>query len=101
MLCPPERRDNPQVLASGLSPLQVNKLWYNYFIQTLSVYTLNSVKYFVLKFAIFGKGGIFFSSLELPKYLNQPHDIKLWDGVFRSKIIPKLELSENLTVPPL
>ena len=32
MACPPVRGDNPRALASGLSPAQVGKPWYNYFI---------------------------------------------------------------------
>ena len=58
MVCPPVRGDNPRVLASGLSPLQADKSWYNYFIPRSSVKTLLSMKYFVLMFAIFGKDGI-------------------------------------------
>ena len=58
MVCPPVRGDNPKALASGLFPAQVGKPWYNYFISS-SVYFL-SMKYFVLKFMISGKGGTFF-----------------------------------------
>ena len=32
MVCPPVRGDNPRALASGLSPVQADKPWYNYFI---------------------------------------------------------------------
>ena len=31
-VCPPVRGDNPLDLASGLSPVQADKPWYNYFI---------------------------------------------------------------------
>ena len=44
-------------LRSGLSSVQVVKPWYNYFIPPSSQYTLFSMKYFVLKFAISDKGG--------------------------------------------
>ena len=37
MVCLPVRGDNPRALASGLSPAQADKLWYNYFIPPLSV----------------------------------------------------------------
>ena len=30
MVCPPVRGDNPQAFTSGLSPVQADKLWYNY-----------------------------------------------------------------------
>ena len=56
MVCPPVRGDNPRALASGLSPGQADKLWYNYSIPPSFVQTLLSMKYLVLKFAIFGKG---------------------------------------------
>ena len=39
---PPVRGDNPRALASGVSPVQADKPWYN----------LISMKYFMLKFAI-------------------------------------------------
>ena len=39
MVCPAVRRDNPRALASRLSPVQVDKPWYNYFILPSSVYT--------------------------------------------------------------
>ena len=32
MVCSPVRGVNPRALASGLSPVQADKLWYNYFI---------------------------------------------------------------------
>ena len=37
MGCPPVRRDNPRALASGLSYVQVDNPWYNYFISPTSV----------------------------------------------------------------
>ena len=58
MVCLPVRGDNPQALANGLSPIHVDTPWYNYFIPPLSVQTLFSMKYFVLKFAISGNGSI-------------------------------------------
>ena len=30
MVCPPVREENPRALASGLSPVQADKPWYNY-----------------------------------------------------------------------
>ena len=36
MVCPPIRGDDPRALASGLSPVQADKPWYNYFIPSLS-----------------------------------------------------------------
>ena len=36
-VCPTVRGDNPRALASGLSPVQVDKPWNNYFIPPLSV----------------------------------------------------------------
>ena len=32
MICPPVREDNQRALASGLSSVQVDRPWYNYFI---------------------------------------------------------------------
>ena len=58
MVCPPVRGDNPRALASGLSPVQADEPWYNYFIPLSSMWTLLRMKYFVLKFAITGKCGI-------------------------------------------
>ena len=49
MGCPPVRRDNPRALASGLSYVQVDNPWYNYFIPPTSVETLHITSYFVLK----------------------------------------------------
>ena len=49
MGCPPVREDNPRALASGLSYVQAGNPWYNYFIPPLSVQTLHSTGYFVLK----------------------------------------------------
>ena len=37
MGCPPVREDNPQALASGLSYVQVDNPWYDYFITPTSV----------------------------------------------------------------
>ena len=37
MGCPPVRGDNPRALASGLSSVQVDNQWYNYFIPPTSV----------------------------------------------------------------
>ena len=37
MVCPPVRGDNPRASASGLSPAQADKLWYNYLLPPLSV----------------------------------------------------------------
>ena len=31
MVCPPVRGDNPRALASGLSPIQADTPWFNYF----------------------------------------------------------------------
>ena len=46
MICPPVRGDNPQALACGLSPIQVDKPWRNYFILTTSV-TLHITRYHI------------------------------------------------------
>ena len=37
MGCPPVCGDNPRALASGLSHVQVDNPWYNYFIPPTSV----------------------------------------------------------------
>ena len=37
MVCPSVRGDNPRALASGLSPVQVDKPWCNHFIPPSSV----------------------------------------------------------------
>ena len=37
MGCPPVRGDNPRALASGLSYVQVDNPWYNYFMPYISV----------------------------------------------------------------
>ena len=37
MGCPPVRGDNPRALASGLSYVQVDNPWYNYFMPPTSV----------------------------------------------------------------
>ena len=49
MGCRPVRRDNPLALASGLSYVQVNNPWYNYFIPSTSVKALQITRYFMLK----------------------------------------------------
>ena len=57
IVCPPVRGDNPRALASGLasglSPVQADKLRYYYFIPPLLVLTLLSAKYFVLQLLFF------------------------------------------------
>ena len=58
MVCPPERGDNPRALAGGLSPVQADKTWYNYFIPPSSIYTMFCMNHSVLKFAVSGKVGI-------------------------------------------
>ena len=57
---PPVRGDNPQnfSIARELSPVRADKPGYNYFIPPLLVQTLLRMKYFMLKIAISGKGGI-------------------------------------------
>ena len=57
-ICQPVSEDNSWALASGLSPIQVNKPWYNYFIPLSSVYTLLRIIYFMLKFVVTNKDGI-------------------------------------------
>ena len=49
MGCPPVCGDNPRALASGLSYVQVDNPWYNYFMPPTSVQTLHITRYFVLK----------------------------------------------------
>ena len=49
MGCPHVRGDNPRALASGLSYVQVDNPWYNYFIPPTSVYTLHITRYSMLK----------------------------------------------------
>ena len=46
MGCPPVCGDNPRALASGLSCVQVDIPWYNYFIPPTSVQTLRMTRYF-------------------------------------------------------
>ena len=58
MICPSVQGDNPQALASEISPIQVDKPWYNYFIPPSSVQNLLSIKYFGPSFEISDKGGI-------------------------------------------
>ena len=47
-----KRQDNLLALVSGLSRVQADKLWYSYFIPPSSMYTLLSMKYFMLNLAI-------------------------------------------------
>ena len=58
MICLPVQGDDSQALASGLSPIQADKPWYDYFIPPISVRTLPIVRYFVLKLAFSGKSAI-------------------------------------------
>ena len=39
-VCPPVGGGNPQVLTSGLSPVQVDKPWYKYFIPPSLIWTI-------------------------------------------------------------
>ena len=55
MVCPPVQGDNPRALASGLSPVQMDKQWYNYLILPSSVLIWLSMINFMLKFAISGQ----------------------------------------------
>ena len=41
MVCPPVQEDNPRALASGLSPVQADKPWYNYFMPPPSMSSLS------------------------------------------------------------
>ena len=41
-----------------MAPVQADKPWYDYFIPLSSVLTLLSMEYFVLQFAISGKGSV-------------------------------------------
>ena len=54
-VCPPVRGDKPRALATGLSPIQAGKPWYNYFTPPSLVYTLYSMKYSSLLLDISGK----------------------------------------------
>ena len=56
IVCPPVRGDNPRALASGFSPVQADKLCYNYCIPPLIVQNLLSAKYFVLKLVFSSNG---------------------------------------------
>ena len=58
MVCPPVGGDNPRALVSGLSPVQVEKPWYNFFYTTLISVDLAQYEIFQLKLAISGQGGI-------------------------------------------
>ena len=53
MGCPPERGDNPRALASGLSYVQVDNPWYNYF-----TYISVDLAHHEIFHAKVGKGGI-------------------------------------------
>ena len=55
MVCPPVRGDNPQALAKGLSPMRRKNYDTAIFYHLISV-DLLSMKYFVLKLVICGKG---------------------------------------------
>ena len=58
----------------GYSLVQADKPWYNYFIPPSTVHTLLSMKYFVLNFAIAGKGSIFsITSLTLEINISMDH----------------------------
>ena len=54
MCGPPVRGDNPQALANGLSYVQVDSPWYNYFYQGISV----DLAHHEIALAQVGKGGI-------------------------------------------
>ena len=45
MVCPPVRGDNPRALASGLSLVQADKPWYNYFIPLTTVKSEDFARY--------------------------------------------------------
>ena len=61
--CPPVRGDNPRALASGLSNVQMDNPWYNYFIPLTSVKTLHITRYFVLMLVRVVINHIFFNRL--------------------------------------
>ena len=50
MVCPPVRGDNPRALASGLSPVQMDELWYTTYI------SVDLVHYDIFDAKV-GKGG--------------------------------------------
>ena len=79
MVCPPVRGDNPRALASRLSLVQADKLWYNYIIPPSSVQTLLSVNFFMLVFAFSGKGCVISNNL-------RPHNL-LIPYVYKSLIL--------------
>ena len=54
MGCPPVRGDNPRALASGLSDVQMDNPWYNYYTTYISVYLAHHEEFR----AKVGKGGI-------------------------------------------
>ena len=55
MVCLPVRGDNPRALASGLSPVQMNNHWYNYF---YTIYISVGLAHYEIFSAKVGKGGI-------------------------------------------
>ena len=74
MVCPPVRGDNPQALASGLSPVQAIILWNNYFIPPLK--TLLIAKYLLLKLAFHGTDGLIQKKKKTrPRYISQLKDL--------------------------
>ena len=62
MGCPPVRGDNPRALASGLSYVQVDNPWYNYFMPPINSVDLARYEIFNAKV---GKGGIILLSFNL------------------------------------
>ena len=60
MGCPPVREDNPRALASGLSYVQADNPWYNYFYTT---YISVDIAQHGIVCVKVGKGGII---LEMP-----------------------------------
>ena len=59
-ICPPVLGDNLQALASGLSPVEVDKPWYNYFIPSWSAIPC-SVWKFLANTLLFNFGNYFFT----------------------------------------
>ena len=58
VVCPPVCGDNPQALASGLSYIQADNLWYNYFIQPTFLNISVDLAHHEIFHAIAGKGDI-------------------------------------------
>ena len=52
MVCPPVCGDNIRALASGLSPVQVDKPLFNYFIPPTPVHTLHITNLFCAKVGV-------------------------------------------------